>query len=227
MASPLSSATMTDCQKCQRRRRPSLVPGLCIVCFRRIEFEKLPPEQQRDRFSALVHARYVDAEIEDLPGSLGSQLVNSPDTESIYLWGPPGTGKTYAFAAMAKRYVRMGFNVQRETWERLCLRIRDTFNPRATETEWGIVEPYLRADKLILEDIGTTVSTGRQETDFAVRVLLLILDSRNEDCLQTLITGNKPVNELERSFDARIASRLRQGTIIAKTGRDRRASDRG
>lgn len=205
----------------------SLVPNLCIVCFRRIEFEKLPEEEQRDRYLALVHRRYVGAKIEDLPRSLRSQLIESPETESIYLWGPPGTGKTYAFAAMAKRFVRMGFDVRRETWERLCLRIRDTFNPRATETEWGIVEPYLKADKLILEDIGTTVSTGRQESDFAVRVLLLILDSRSEDCLQTLVTGNKPVTELERSFDARIASRLRQGVIIAKAGRDRRVSGKG
>ena len=83
---------MTDCQVCQLRRRSSPAPGLCIVCFRRLDFEKLPPKQQRERFLALVHARYVDAEIEDLPGSLASQLVESSDTESIYLWGRSSFG---------------------------------------------------------------------------------------------------------------------------------------
>jgi len=213
---------MIDCPKCGKHRRRSLIPSLCGVCFRQIEFEHLPEQEREARVVAVVRERYRAARMEYLPAGLRQQLEAAPDAESVYLWGLPGTGKTYALAAMARKHITDGFHVERETWERLCLRIRDTFKPQARETEWSIIEPYLLADKLILEDIGTTVSVGKQETDFSLRVLLLILDSRSEDCLQTLLTGNKPIEELAKSFDARIASRLRQGVIVHKTGTDKR-----
>jgi len=192
------------------------------VCFHRIEFERLPNAERQAQIVAIVHERYANATMDDLPAAYKAQLLAAPDTDSIYIWGPTGTGKTYALAALARHWLETGWRVERSTWERLCLRIRDTFKPQARETEWSIIEPLLSVDKLILEDVGTTVSVGRQETDFSLRVLWLILDSRSEDCLQTAMTGNKPIEELARSFDARIASRLRQGAIIHKTGQDKR-----
>ena len=211
-----------ECGCCGNSRKASPVPTLCGVCFRRIQWEKLPDGQKRAQQLALVHERYINATMADLPVSLTAALTGACETDSLYLWGPPGTGKTYALAALAKEFLAAGYRVERETWERLCLRIRDTFKATASETEWSIIQPFLDADKLILEDVGTTVSVGKLQSDFTVRVLQLILDARSEDCLQTLVTGNKPIAELERSFDARIASRLRQGAIIRKEGRDRR-----
>lgn len=170
----------------------------------------------------IVRPRYANATLKTLPSALCTALLGAKEGESIYLWGPPGTGKTWAMAAMARHRIENGYRVHREGWERLCLRIRGTFSPRAVETEWTVIEPLIAADTLIIEDIGTTVSAGRQESDFSLRVLLVILDSRSEDMLETLITSNKPLEEIESSFDPRIASRLRQGLIIQKTGKDKR-----
>jgi len=216
--------TTTECGECKHRRRPSPVPGLCRVCFRRHELEGMPEEQREQQVLEVVRPRYQGARLEHLPEALRAQLTNARETDPVYIWGKPGVGKTYSLAALARKFILEGFDVRRETWERLCLRIRDTFKPTGKETEWSLIEPYLICDKFILEDVGTTVSVGRQETDFSLRIFLLILDSRSEDCLPTYVTGNKSVQELEKAFDARIASRLRQGIVIEKTGRDRRAS---
>lgn len=219
---PLSA--MIECRQCARRRRASPIPGLCAFCYRRMDFERLPKAEKEVRFVSIVHERYKNATVDTLGASLLEQLRKPPEGESIYLWGAPGTGKTWAFAALARERIENGYLVHREGWERLCLRIRDTFNTRATETEWSVIKPLIDCDTLILEDIGTTTSIGRQETDFSLRVLLVILDSRSEDVRETWITSNKPLEEIEKSFDPRIASRLRQGAIIHKTGKDKRAS---
>lgn len=213
---------MIDCPLCGRRSKPSIIAGQCLLCWRKAEWKALPPTERERRTVAVVHERYKAAELSHLPKTLAAQLMGAHPTDSIFLWGNEGRGKTYAAAALAREWLAQGYYVERETWDRLCLRLRDTMNPKATQTEWAVIEPLLAADKLILEDIGTTVSVGKIESDFSLRTLLVILDSRSEDCLQTLLTSNKPVEEIAKSFDPRIASRIHQGTIIHKTGDDRR-----
>jgi len=40
-----------------------------------------------------------------------------------------------------------------------------------------VIKPLLAADKLFIEDVGTTVSMGKQESDFSLRTFLVILES--------------------------------------------------
>ena len=78
-------------------------------------------------------------------------------------------------------------------------------------------------DKLFIEDVGTTVSLDKQESDFSLRTFLVLLDQRLEACQPTFVTTNKALEQLGRCFDDRIASRLIQACRIVKlTGADRR-----
>ena len=87
----------------------------------------------------------------------------------------------------------------------------------------GVVEQMTIADKLFIEDIGTTVSGDKQESDFSVRTLMIIINRRLEDMKATFLTTNKSLEKLSQSFDSRIASRITQGCEIIKlTGEDRR-----
>jgi DNA replication protein DnaC len=71
--------------------------------------------------------------------------------------------------------------------------------------------------------LGTTKSEGNIESDFSVRTLLVLLDWRLENCLPTFLTGNRPVEELAKTFDERVASRLLQACQVVKlTGGDKR-----
>jgi len=123
--------------------------------------------------------------------------------------------------ALMRHYRLKDFKVERIIYENLCLEIRDTYN--TVHSERHLIKRYQEVDKLLLEDVGTTVGMGGQESDFSLRTFLLILDYRLEHCKPTFITTNKSVDELGKSFDERVASRLREACeIIPVSGRDKR-----
>ncbi len=155
---------------------------------------------------AVVPQKYIKAELTDLP--IGLQKIFAKDIEiGVLLWGATGNGKTYSLAALSKKYIVDGYIVKRIHYEILCLLLRDTYN--APNSEWDVIEPLLNCDKLIIEDIGTTQSIGKVESDFSRRTLTVILDIRMENCRPTFITSNKSVENLSESFDERIGDRLR------------------
>ena len=136
------------------------------------------------------------------------------------MYGPPGAGKTYAMCALARWYIINHYSAKRVTFERLCLDIRGTYDNGTSEQM--IIDELIRTDVLFLEDVGTTTSLDKQESDFSLRTLLLILDERLEYCRPTFITSNKSAVQLAESFDNRIGSRLHDCEIVQLQGRDRR-----
>lgn len=172
-----------------------------------------------------IPLRYRNATLADLPESLKEQFLALSDDRGMLLWGPPGRGKTHAMCAFAKHLWAEGWSFRRITYEQLCLDIRATFGKGDGESELAIVEPLWEIPKLFIEDVGVTVSLGQQESDFSLRTLVTLLDQRLEWCRATFVTSNKSVEELARSFDERVASRLCQACeIIQITGEDKRRS---
>jgi len=186
-------------------------------------FAALPGRNKLESYRALVHERYINARLSDIAEPLAKKMEALKNGEGILFWGSPGVGKTYAMAALAIHYLLDGYIVCRVNYEMLCLTIRDTFKTQSRDTELAVIQPMLDADKLFIEDIGTTKSEKNVESDFSVRVLLVILDHRNERCLPTFFTTNRTVEEIGRTFDQRIASRIHQACEIVKLdGKDRR-----
>lgn len=194
---------------------------MCSVCFRKQAFSILPPEQQKFALLEVVPERYIDAEISHLKPGL-QKVFNEEQDTGIYLWGEPGRGKTYAMAALAKKYITEGFNVRREHYEAFCLRLRDTFKPKAIQTEWSEIEPLLNCDKLFIEDVGVGKSIDASESDYSLRTFIVLLDMRLERMRPTFITSNKSLENLEGSFDARVGDRLRMFKIFKMAGESMR-----
>jgi len=196
---------------------------ICNRCHRKHSFSVLPDKEKLWFIKSIIPERFVEAEMEHLPEKLIEKIKALTNGTGLLLWGAPGVGKTYAMAALAKHYITEGFIVQRIGYEMLCLQIRDTFKPTTKNTEYEILLPYLKAGKLFVEDIGTTKSEGNIESDFSIRTLLVLLDYRLEHCQPTFFTTNRPIEELEQTFDARIASRLVQCCEVVKlSGDDKR-----
>jgi len=148
-------------------------------------------------------------------------MLNLSSEKGILLYGPPGVGKSYSMCALLRHYIVQGYSVERIVYDELCLKIRHTYT--SGESELRLVRQHQSVDKLLIEDIGTTVGIGSQESNFSLRIFLLILDKRVENLKPTFITTNKSLDELGKSFDERVASRLTAACeVIPVKGRDKR-----
>jgi hypothetical protein len=221
---PLTAAKLKPviCPQCQKLKPPTIF-DICGQCWRRQQLASMPEADREYAISQVIPPLFAPARLEHLPPKLIEKIKALPDVKGLMFWGPAGRGKSYALAAIAREFILQGFVVERTSYEMLCLHLRDSFKQKSVETELSIIKPYLDAEKLIIEDVGTTKSEGNQESDFSVRTILVLIDYRLENCLTTFITTNRPVEELEKTFDARVSSRLVQACEIVKlSGEDRR-----
>ena len=212
------------CQQCNSRDANAIAGVLCVVCFRQNQLKELPLPQIEREVRLVVPKRFAPARMKDLKSSLQALYPNDIET-GVFLWGTTGVGKSYAMAAAARKYILAGFIVRRIGDELLCLKLRDTFKPGSRDTEWEVIQPLISCDMLFLEDVGAIKRMGREETDFSVRTLQVLIDTRLEQCLPTFITSNKSLENLAKSFDERIGSRLKVFKIGKLAGEDRRERD--
>lgn len=176
-----------------------------------------------EKFHFAVPKLFWKAHLRHLSPGLQKKIQELPGDKGLLLWGQKGVGKSYAMAAIMRMFWLRGRSCRRILYDFLCLCLRDTYKPKSTQTELSIIQPLIKVDKLFIEDVGTTVSPGRQESDFSLRTFLLLIDQRLESKKATFITTNRNFEELASSFDERVASRLRACCeIVHLTGRDKR-----
>ncbi len=218
------------CDQCGRRRRHAERKWCrpCILSWQRA----LPADEVKKRrgtvtdtcpdWKDIMPERFWAADMSHLPAELVKRIEALPDDRGLFLWGSQGAGKTFAAAAAVKRLWAGGYDIAWQPFEELLLRVRDTYRGDGG-SEWSIIEPLCKADVLVLDDVGVTVSADRQESDFSLRTFLVLLDHRLTHCRRTFVTSNRAIEDMGRSFDARIASRLCEACEVVKIcGADRR-----
>jgi DNA replication protein DnaC len=122
------------------------------------------------------------------------------DGGDVVLRGNTGCGKTHLGVAMMRG--EMEHDALFITVPDLLLKIRASFNGEGT-TEDAIIREYAEIPLLMLDDMG-----AEKSTEFSITTLYIILDRRIRDCRRTIITTNLSKEEIEKTFGARIASRL-------------------
>jgi DNA replication protein DnaC len=139
-------------------------------------------------------------------------------SDSIYLHGNIGAGKTYAAYAIAKLLYVNKIDVKIRNYIDMLNEIKKSFN---TEYSDDVINSLLFENKvLILDDLGS-----EKLTDWSVEILYRLINRRYENIMPLIIVSNLTLKELSKKYGDRITSRITEmvgDNIIKFTGKDRR-----
>ena len=167
--------------------------------FARVELETFEPDTDSQR-DALRKAR---AFVERFPAV----------EQGLLFHGPFGVGKTHLAVAILKAVIRKcdakGYFFETPD---LLRQVRNTYNNRVDETEMGVLNPVLKAELLVLDDLGT-----EKTSEWVQETLGLVINTRYNARRATVLTSNlvDPLdntdpNSFAFQIGARTRSRLRE-----------------
>jgi DNA replication protein DnaC len=103
----------------------------------------------------------------------------------LLLMGPCGVGKTHLAVAALKEIILRGHSGLFYDYRELLKEIQDSYNPENQATEMGVLEPVLRAEILVLDDIGSS-----KPSLWALETVGHVLNTRYNEKRVTLLTTN-------------------------------------
>ena len=126
--------------------------------------------------------------------------------KNLFLSGPPGLGKTFLSACIARTVSENGFSVVYDTAGNIFAQyeakkfLRDSDDGREARDE---TRRYLNCDLLILDDLGSELTT-----QFTQSALYELINTRLVGGRHTVISSNLSMEEAARRYSPQIASRL-------------------
>lgn len=129
-----------------------------------------------------------------------------PDSPSLLFRGGTGLGKTFLSASIAKVVSSAGFSVVYDTGVSVFDSFESQKFDRTGENSEEInirIRRYLGCDLLILDDLGTEMTTS-----FTISALYTIINSRLLSGKKTIISTNLSPDEMSRRYTPQIVSRL-------------------
>lgn len=123
--------------------------------------------------------------------------------DNLLLYGAPGLGKTFLSACIARVVSNGGCSVVYDSAGQIFNRMEDQKFGREEQEENNMVHRILTCDLLILDDLGTEMTTN-----FVVSALYQIINTRLLREKSTVLNTNLIPSEWSRRYSPQIASRL-------------------
>lgn len=139
----------------------------------------------------------INAFLKEFSDKLLAGMPKLKRPRNLFLFGPPGSGKTYAAAAIARRLFLHGFSPQFTTMENLVTTLIKA--QRDPEAEI-LSKRYLVADLLVLDEIGHEYLP--QDNDFKLSKITEFLRYRFRANLPIIATSNYLITELADKYMA-------------------------
>ncbi|MBD5139742.1 MAG: ATP-binding protein [Ruminococcus sp.] len=127
----------------------------------------------------------------------------STDSQSLFLLGKTGVGKTHISLSIAKEVVQKGYTAAYGSLLNYLRIIEKEHFGRSENPETDTLQILINADLLILDDLGSEFRTSFYES-----VMYNIINSRINLGLPTIINSNLSAAELQNNYNDRIISRL-------------------
>lgn len=103
----------------------------------------------------------------------------------LLLMGPCGVGKTHLAVAALKEIVLRGHSGVFYDYRELLKEIQGSYNAESQSTEMGVLEPVLKTEVLVLDDVGSS-----KPSMWALETVGHILNTRYNEKRVTLLTTN-------------------------------------
>jgi DNA replication protein DnaC len=103
----------------------------------------------------------------------------------LLLIGPCGVGKTHLAVSALKEIILRGHSGLFYDYRELLKQIQDSYNPESQVTEMGVLDPVLKADVLVLDDVGSS-----KPSMWALETVGHILNTRYNEKRVTILTTN-------------------------------------
>ncbi|MBQ7870782.1 MAG: ATP-binding protein [Oscillospiraceae bacterium] len=127
----------------------------------------------------------------------------TPASGSLLFSGATGLGKTFLSACIARQVADRGYSVVYDTAIRIFADFEtEKFGPQ-TEESRGLTRKYMECDLLIIDDLGTEMTT-----QFTVSALYHLVNTRMMENRATIVSTNLGDREIEGRYNPQIASRL-------------------
>jgi DNA replication protein DnaC len=146
------------------------------------ELENASQEQLQKWNRSLAQAKLVVQRFAD------EYMPHTPETgfeQGLLLMGPCGAGKTHLAVSALKQIVSRGHAGIFYDYRELLKEIQDSYNPESQSTEMGVLEPVLKTDVLVLDDVGSS-----KPSPWALETVGHILNARYNERRVTLLTTN-------------------------------------
>ncbi len=107
------------------------------------------------------------------------------DDCGLLLMGPCGVGKTHLGVAVLRNLIERGHTGLFYDYRELLKQIQASYNPASAAAESDVLDPVLRAEVLLLDDLG-----AGKPSDWVLETVGHILNTRYNEKRVTLITTN-------------------------------------
>lgn len=146
--------------------------------------------------------------------------------KNLFFYGAPGLGKTYLSACIAREVAQAGHSVVYDTAGNIFARFEEQKFSREQEDvrqAKDLTRKYLRCDLLILDDLGSEMTTP-----FVQSALYLLLNTRLVEGRSTIVSSNYSVDDLRGRYSGQILSRLEgEYELLPFFGKDIRIQKKG
>ena len=141
------------------------------------EFEFGTRDQQQSWKRSLAQAKLVvESFAREFP--VGAE-------HGLLLMGSCGVGKTHLAVAALKQIVLRGHSGIFYDYRELLKEIQESYNPESQFSEMSVLDPVLRAEVLVLDDVGSS-----KPSPWALETVGHVLNSRYNDNRTTILTTN-------------------------------------